>query len=307
LATSWKNLRYGYVGGIDEEEVRKIYNYMHNRLTGKAPGGEFKYNVCDDTGELVDEDEVPFSLISPETKISWIAREEWDADPSISTGYRVAADTFIFADAPAVQRAAIAQGYDAIVYPDVFQGGEDASEKLFGCDVTDLDGVWEAEDLDDDDVPMHWTLRLIDPSIVVSQDATPTAENPQDLRPLYRGIRGRVMKKIVPLEQQHPARRRVAIPSHPVPIYQMPIDDVAKPRGLLDDVPFISLEVTCQRIERVGGQAHISQRSLRMHDGVVETEHVEGTADAAAAEQMQRYLMYETLGPIFGNLLPPRK
>ena len=171
-----ENLRYGYVGGIDEEEVRKIYNYMHNRLTGKAPGGEFKYNVCDDTGELVDEDEVPFSLISPETKISWIAREEWDADPSISTGYRVAADTFIFADAPAVQRAAIAQGYDAIVYPDVFQGGEDASEKLFGCDVTDLDGVWEAEDLDDDDVPMHWTLRLIDPSIVVSQDATPTAE-----------------------------------------------------------------------------------------------------------------------------------
>jgi len=122
------------------------------------------------------------------------------------------------------------------------------------------------------------------------------------------------MKKIVPVNPhqaavRRPLRHRVAIPQYPIPISQLPIDDVAKPHSFLhDDVPFMSLEVTCQRIERVGGQAHsqASARSECMTD-VVETEHVEGTADAAAAEQMQRYLMYETLGPIFGNLLPPRK
>jgi len=178
-----QKLRYGYVGGIEEDEVRKIYNYLHNRLIGKAPGGEFMYKLLGEEGERIDDYDIPLSLLSPETAISWVGREDWDMDPSIDTALRLEADTFIFADAPAVQRAALAQSYDAIIYPDVFQGGEVASETLFGCDVTDLAGIWEEDDLEDEYVPTHWTLRLIDPSIVVSQTSTPTYEILRTLDP----------------------------------------------------------------------------------------------------------------------------
>ena len=82
------------------------------------------------------------------------------------------------------------------------------------------------------------------------------------------------------------------------------IDDVAQIPSFLNDMPFISLEVTCQRIRRVGNQTHINQRSLKIKDGVVETKRIDGVADAEACDRLQRYAMYETLGTIFSELLP---
>lgn len=169
-------LRYDYVGGIPEEDVTRIYNYLHNRLTGKAKGGEFSFKVLDEDYEEIDDDVVPFSLSMPDTLISWVAREEWYYEPTIETASHLMADTYIFVDAPAVQRAALAQGYDSIVYVDVFAGGTSAAETLLGCDVEELDGVTMDYDIEDEFVPTHWSLRLLDPDIVESMTATPAEE-----------------------------------------------------------------------------------------------------------------------------------
>jgi hypothetical protein len=83
----------------------------------------------------------------------------WQED----SGYRLQADTFIFADAPAVQRAARVAGYDCIVYSDVFEGGRHASEVLLGVDVEELPGIDLDEDLEDDLVVVHDTYRPLVP------------------------------------------------------------------------------------------------------------------------------------------------
>jgi hypothetical protein len=176
LSNILKMLRYDYVGGISEGEVTKIYNYLHNRLIGKAKGGEFLFKVLDEDYEEIDDDVVPFSLSIPDTLISWVAREEWHEEPTIETAAHLVADTYIFVDAPAVQRAALSQGYDSIVYVDVFAGGTWAAEDLLGCDVEELDGITMDYDIEDEYVPTHWSLRLLDADIVESMTAKPTEE-----------------------------------------------------------------------------------------------------------------------------------
>lgn len=167
--------RLDYPNGISDEEVRKIYNYMHNRIIGKASGGEFKYLVVDEEGNERDEDEVPFSFRNPQSMIT-LAREDWDFDPGFDTAELLIADTYIFADAPAVQRAALRLGYDVLTYPDVFDGGEAAARELLGCDVYRLDGITEEMDLNGRFVPQHLTLRLLDPAAVAGIASTPTAQ-----------------------------------------------------------------------------------------------------------------------------------
>jgi hypothetical protein len=168
-------LDFGTEGGISEDEVRKIYNYMHNRIIGKAEGGEFAYVVLDEDGNPRDEDEVPWSFTRPETLIS-LARDDWDNDPSLATAAQLQADAFIFADAPTVQKVAARLGHDAIVYQDVFAGGKSASKELFGVPVEALDGVKMRYDLDNKLVPTHWTLRPLDAGVIVDVASVPTTE-----------------------------------------------------------------------------------------------------------------------------------
>ena len=158
---------------MPDGEIRKILLYMHNRELGKAKGGEFIYKMFDEDGEELGDDEVPFSLRSPHTRLTWHGLEELDSGYGIPS---LAADTFIFADAPAVRRAAKALGYDSIKYMDAFQGGESAAEELLGEDVWDLEGVGLDEDLEGDEIPIHETFRVLDPDIIVSVESEPTAE-----------------------------------------------------------------------------------------------------------------------------------
>lgn len=164
---------------IEEDEVRKIFNYLHNRLLGKARGGEFGYRVVDDDGEEVEEGEVPFSLLHPETLLSACRDELWH-DPSVVD--RVTVDAFVLADAPAVQRALARNGYDAVAYRDVFQGGTRAARVLLGVDVLDLPGVEESPDLRDEEVPSHLTIRPVDPASVEVLWCRPSAEVVEEVR-----------------------------------------------------------------------------------------------------------------------------
>lgn len=164
----------GFPYGIDEDEVRRIYNYLHNRVIGKAKGGEFNYHVFQyGEDEPVHESDVPLSFLTPESAFSWVGRDEWDDDPSMETAGRTEADTFIFADAPAVQRAAKAAGFDAIAYVDIFQGGVYAAEELLGLtedEFLEAEGIDMDIDLEDEDVVVHDTWRILNSRAVSGRD-----------------------------------------------------------------------------------------------------------------------------------------
>lgn len=147
-----RQLRFGEEHGITEEEARKILNYLHNRLTGRVPGGEFTFKITDEDG-----DEVEFDFSFRETDISQFRDEhfEWDHD----TASQLEADTFIFADAPAVRTVARRLGYDALSYEDVFSGAVTAAPQLLGREVEDLEGVEMNFDIEGRDVPVHQTIR----------------------------------------------------------------------------------------------------------------------------------------------------
>lgn len=179
LAEVLRKLEWGSPEGITDEEVLRVFNYMHNRLIGKAKGGEFVYQVLDEYGDPRDESEIPLSFLMPMTLISE-ARDEWDAAydraEAMELAARVVADTFIFADAPRVQMAAKRLGYDALTYHDVFQGGESAAEELLGRDVEDLEGIEQDYDLEDNWVPIHDTLRPLGDDVITDVVAVPTEE-----------------------------------------------------------------------------------------------------------------------------------
>jgi hypothetical protein len=181
LADILRALQFGKPDGITDDEVRKIYNYLHNRIIGKAAGGEFSYMVVDEEGDERDEDEVPLSFRNPQSMIT-LARDDWDFAPGLDTAEFLIADTYIFADAPAAQRVAMRLGHDVMIYPDVFQGGEDAAKELLGCAVHELDGITEEIDLKGENVPEHGTLRLLDPASVIDIASAPTASFLTDQR-----------------------------------------------------------------------------------------------------------------------------
>jgi hypothetical protein len=160
------------------EEVLKVYNYLHNRITGRAPGGEFKYRVMEEpySDHQMSEDDVPWDLMNPETLISWHAHPEFEMNPSLDSASILIADTFIFIDSPGVRRVAKAMGYDCIVYMDVFHGAEEASKLLLGIDVEDIPGIQEEEDIDWDYVPSHDTVRPLNPDTIRPLWSRPSEE-----------------------------------------------------------------------------------------------------------------------------------
>lgn len=161
-------LKYGEPSGIDQDGVLKILQYMHNRIIGKAKGGEFRYIVLDEDGYPQDESDLPLSFTNPMTLIGEL-KDAFEFDGRhflVSHANRLTADTFIFADAPAVQRAALKLGYQAISYPDLFVGGETAAKQLLDMEVEDLQGVQIQRDIDSDDVPTHETIRPLAKSSV---------------------------------------------------------------------------------------------------------------------------------------------
>lgn len=166
-------LRFGKDGGISETEAAKILTYMHNRETGRVRAGQFQYRVIDEDGDEVLDTHLGFSLVDPETRVRNFRDQDFYDDPAEASG-RLEADTFVFADAPAVRRAATAQGWDAISYMDVF--ATSAPRDLLGEDAEDLDGVDTDMDLQDDEVPVHVTVRPLRPEVVMLERSVPTAE-----------------------------------------------------------------------------------------------------------------------------------
>lgn len=154
-----KTLRFGEEAGITEEEVERIFNYCHNRITGKAKGGPFNYIFEDEDGNILDPDDLPLSFISQATLFSE-AREDFPfASDPMEFADRIKADTFIFADAPAVQRVATRLGYVALRYTDVFEAGPRAAKDLWGGELKKSKCMSETFDLNDELMPSHKTLR----------------------------------------------------------------------------------------------------------------------------------------------------
>jgi len=167
-------LKYGVRGGLDHDEMLKILQYLHNRLIGRAKGGEFSYRV-----EGIEEEDIPFSLMDPKTTISelkWELEGISDKKEVEQEADRLIADTFIFADAPAVQRAAVNLGYKALYYPDVFQGGEFVAPKLLGIDVYGLQGVERQWDLEMEKVPVHETYRPLVAGAIIPVESVLTRD-----------------------------------------------------------------------------------------------------------------------------------
>jgi len=157
----------------DFDETLKIYNYLHNRVIGKAKGGEFRYKVFDEEEELSESD-VPFDLRNPQTLISWEARDDFYSEPTIDVSDRLVADTYIFIDAPAVQKAARSLGYECIVYTDIFQGGETAINELLGIYCEDITGIAVEYDIDDEEVPAHDTYRQLTKDAIIILESKQT-------------------------------------------------------------------------------------------------------------------------------------
>jgi hypothetical protein len=186
LSDVLSTLRFGRDGGITVEEVGKIYNYLHNRLTGKAKGGEFRYVIRDEDGEIEEEsDGLDFSGRTRilDEKDLFLETED------LATASRLAADAFIFADTPMVLKAAQRLGHDGIVHGDVFDGASAASKDLLGRKVDSLDGVEEERDIDDEWVPTHRTYRPFHADQVVAVGA----------------VRPQVL--LAPARQENPSRR----------------------------------------------------------------------------------------------------
>lgn len=181
-----KKLRYGKKNGITHDEVMSALQYMHNRLVGRVPGGRFSYVYFDEYGEPTDDEEVPLSLLSPESLISWIVMEDidmhYDDDEAMAdVAGRFVVDAFMYADSFAIREAARRLGYKAIRYDDVFQGGPMAVESLLGCDIEDVEGIktgYEifAEDLDEEELPAHVTVRPLKPGVIKTVEKIPAAK-----------------------------------------------------------------------------------------------------------------------------------
>lgn len=173
-------LRFGKRDGIAVDEALRIYNYLHNRITGKANGGEFQYEVVDQEGEAQDENDVPLSFSNPQTLVSQ-ARDDFEFDPTLDEASRLTADTYIFADAPAVQRAAAALGFRSIEYLDVFAGGPQAARHLLSMEIDDIDCIESAVDLKGDEVSAHWTVRPLAGAAVTIEWSRPATEIAKEL------------------------------------------------------------------------------------------------------------------------------
>ncbi len=167
-------LGHGKPDGITDEEVRKIFNYLHNRRTGKATGGDVEVAVLDEDGEPREEEDLGIGLFSSMSP-ALVFRDEWDDDPSSELAAYFRASTYGFVDSPSFQAVAQRLGYGAVIYADFFEGGIRAAEELFGCDICDIAGIDEGETISGESVPTHPTLRILDPSQIHDATAMPIA------------------------------------------------------------------------------------------------------------------------------------
>lgn len=166
-------LHYEEPDGITVEEVGKVYNYLHNRLMGKAAGGPFSFRLVDDDGEEVDEEGgLDFSGRSQILDERDLFRDTESADDAA----HIIADSFVFADAPTVHRVAARLGYDGIIHDDVFAGGSSAAPVLLGVPLEDVEGVDEEPDLREEWVPSHRTWRPFSADQVVTVARLPSVE-----------------------------------------------------------------------------------------------------------------------------------
>lgn len=172
-------LRYGEADGLVYDELRKVWNYLHNRLYGRAKGGEFNYVVYDEDGDQLDPYDAPFSLTG---SVSWISelrdeQEYADTTEQFVVADRIECDAYVFFDSKTVQAVARRLGFDGFVYPDLFQGCAAAAPELFGesvnCDA--LAGVTIQPDVNGELVATHRTYRPLDESSVVHLWDAPSA------------------------------------------------------------------------------------------------------------------------------------
>lgn len=172
-----EQLEFGKPNGMTQEEGEKIIRLLHRRYMNEVTmdGGPFKYVVYEDEHleEKLDPEEVPFDIMDPQTLLSWEVLPNFE-DDAVETAKTLVIDTFALADLATVRNIARRLGYQAIAYDDVFVGGEYAAPKLLGCDVQDI--VDEQWDLEDEDVPVHRTIRPLHKGVIKDIEAVPTAE-----------------------------------------------------------------------------------------------------------------------------------
>jgi len=181
-----RDLKYGKRRGITDDEALRVLNYLHNQIIGRAKGGQFLYHV-----HGIREEDVPFSLVMPMSAVSEL-RDEMDmgleAEDFMAEADRLEADTFIFADAPAVQKVALRLGYKVLHYPDLFAGGEFAAPEVLGVKAEELKGVRFGLGFKDGEtkygkVLLHDTYRILDHSAIETVETVAT----ENLLPLlYR-------------------------------------------------------------------------------------------------------------------------
>jgi hypothetical protein len=156
-------LRYGEPNGLTWDELRRVWNYLHNRLYGRAKGGEFNYVAYDEEGDELDSDDAPFSIRGDISHFTELRDEQEYADKQeqFEIGDQIAADTYVFFDSKRVQEAARRLGFDGLVYWDIFEGCQFAVEELFGPqeDCEQIEGIDVAPDVRYEDVVTHKTYR----------------------------------------------------------------------------------------------------------------------------------------------------
>ena len=151
----------GWPDGMTEEDGRKLLNHLHQRKLGRTKlSHEFQMKAYLPNGAEVEDEDLGFSLLMPETFASWILDDLEDLHgAALDDLVRFAADSFAFADSPTVRRLAQAQGYGAISYLDVFSGGTWASPKILDMEIEEVPGVSMEDDLEWDEHPAHVTMR----------------------------------------------------------------------------------------------------------------------------------------------------
>lgn len=125
-------LGFGEKGGMTLRELKRTLIYLHKRHLGLAPGGPFSSVILDEDGEAVERERAFYLSARSHIRDFWEELEGESAQDQLSMGGLFVADAFVFADATAVQEAAVRAGYDAIVYDDVFGGAETVLEDLTG-------------------------------------------------------------------------------------------------------------------------------------------------------------------------------
>lgn len=179
-----ESLDFGKPEGITKEEAKRVLNYLHNRLIGKALGGEFNYKVYE-VFEDADWEEMDMMA-----EVDWLRGETLVShfrDFEIEEGnvlggvtMQLVADTFIFADAPMVRKVAKRLGYDALMYQDVFGGGPSAAKDLLGCeDIEDVPGIsmeWDNLSDEEDAIATHDTVRPLHDETLTNLRSVPVEE-----------------------------------------------------------------------------------------------------------------------------------